>query len=161
MNYHVNTAKLLIDEVYNNKHNYKNNNRVQSNVCAYLRVLPCIMYSLSARCARCPFNIFFNKETRMRPCKSCIIDSKSTINSDSHIYNAFTECNQRIRVPYHYYSREEMNSIIKYAAEKISSTDDIKLKYAIADCICYVAHDYFINITPDDIVNYNGQLQLQ
>lgn len=150
-------AKLIIDNVMINGHNYRNEKRFLKQLLFPLQCFPCICFSATARILLCPIQCLFNPKIKCNPCFSLLVDSSASMNSDKCIFDRWDDINKKNTISVVGLSNQDMISVISYASEKINITTDVRTKYAIADVVSTITYkfSYIISPTPDDVLNIN------
>lgn len=156
-------AKLLIDNIVSNGHNYKDDKRIVKNLLFPIQCLPCIFFSTVVRIILCPVQCLFNEKMRCNPCFSLLVDSSASMNSDKCICNRWDNINEKNTIQMNGLSNDDMMIIISYAAEKIMSTKNIQTKYAISDLLSPIMYKftYIMSPTPDDVLRYESSSRKQ
>ena len=160
--YCLDSAKAMIDKVISVKslHIQSTPNRIFGNLSFSICCSPCFIWSTIARMFCCPFMCCTAKHVKCNPCAALLTDSPCTQPSDECIAKSFNAVNEKINI-----RRVKPNGdaveIIKYAAEKIKSTDDIKVQYLITDLISHLMymHSPFLTITPQKVLDYASTLE--
>lgn len=151
----VQTSIEKIDLVVKNKSIYVYKYKTINKSSTLLFCFPCILYSTCIRLVSCPFQCLTNKHTFCNPVTSCFIQSKISQQSDECVFNYLKECDKKIKIKNSYTIKdEEINEILKYASNKIQNTNEIKVKYAIAECVSDLIKNKTVDCTPDYIVKH-------
>lgn len=151
-------AKLIIDNIVLNGHNYKDDKRLVKKLLIPIQCLPCICFSVTMRILLCPIQCLFNEKIRCNPCFSLLVDSSASMSSDKCICDRLKTIDERITIKTTGLSNEDMMTIISYATEKILSAKNIQTKYAISDLLSSIMYKctYNVSPTPDDVLRFGN-----
>ena len=148
--------KRVIDLVCSQRSGYHlSSNRRALKCCTSFCLLPCFCFSILSRFLLCPFQCISNREVGCNPLYACLIDSDLSHKSDRIIIDSYEYIDKKHRVLFHA-NVSEYEPAILYAADKISSTDDIKLQYMICEVMNEIFYLYThgtSSLSPSSIVS--------